>query len=382
MPILSQRVPEGRVEREARFHEDLGRHRRGVLDLAHPVVREGPDDRRGLGIDQALHVVAAVLRRAVVVGAQLVARADLPRHAQQGVLGVVLVHALVAIVGERVGDAVVGVVLAGRREEPELVLHDGTALADREVADVLGAVALGHTQRLQPVGQVVALPLAGAIVGRQAAAEPVAALARDHVERDAAARTVGADATGLVARLLDHRVVVVRLHLAVVLDAVLRHAVDHDAVLLRAQSVRGHVGLLRGAGAADIRQAEVDADDQLRQTLNRAARRQVVHGVAVHRLDVGRAGDVHHRRITGDRDGLFDGADLHLGVDGGGEVRGKDKAFIPDRLEAREREGHGISARPEVDHAVRARSVGRRDLRFLDERVARCLDRYAWQDRA
>ena len=113
----------------------------------------------------------------------------------------------------------------------------------------------------------------GAIASLEVAAEPVAALARNHVQAHAAGRRVGADAGGLVAHLLVHRVVGVALHGAVGLQAVDHHAVDHDGVVGGGHPVRGHVGLLHGARAADVRQVQVDADDELADALDRAAGR-------------------------------------------------------------------------------------------------------------
>ena len=48
--------------------------------------------------------------------------------------------------------------------------------------------------------------------------------------------------------------------------------------------MRGHVGLLHGARAADIRNAERHADNELTDTLNRASGRQRVERLAIENL--------------------------------------------------------------------------------------------------
>ena len=187
--------------------------------------------------------------------------------------------------------------------------------------------------------------LAGPDRVAEVAGEAVAAFARDHVQPHAARRRVGVDAGGLVAHLLAHRLVDVGLHGAVELQAVDRHAVDHDGVVRRRHAVRGHVGLLHRARAADVGQAQVDAGDELADRLNHAAARQVVDRVAIEDLGVHGRRRVDDRRLAGDRDRLGQLADAQVGVDGRRELGREDDALAPDGLEARQREGDDVGAR-------------------------------------
>ena len=121
------------------------------------------------------------------------------------------------------GDALVGrhvAVLADVHEEPQLVLLDRPAEADVEVGDQVHAVAVDESARAQFVGDVVRLPLPGTAAGEERPAEPVAPLPRNHVDPDAAGRDVGAGAARLVRHFGVRGVAEIRLHFAVVHQAV------------------------------------------------------------------------------------------------------------------------------------------------------------------
>src|SRR5439155_24471532 len=92
--------------------------------------------------------------------------------------------------------------VAGRHEEPQLVLLDRTAFGRRHVDDAIGVIARVKPSRHMTRRQIAPLPVAGTIGALEVAAEPVAALARNHVEAYAARRGVGADAGRLIADLL------------------------------------------------------------------------------------------------------------------------------------------------------------------------------------
>src|SRR5205085_3496348 len=132
------------VERIAGLeHHPIG-ERRAPLDAAGGIVRRRPDVRRGLRVVVALHVVRAILAHAVVVSGELVARARLPRDADERVADVVVIVALFAAVEVRVRDAIAGAVVAARGKEPDRVFDNGTAFRAGEIRNVLGAVADGE----------------------------------------------------------------------------------------------------------------------------------------------------------------------------------------------------------------------------------------------
>ena len=89
---------------------------------------------------------------------------------------------------------------------------------------------------------------------------------------------------------------------------------------------------------------------------------------------------------TGDGAGhghrLFERADFHVRVDGGGEVRRQFEAVALEGLKSRQRERDGVGAGTQIDDAVRAFAVGDDRARFFDEHVARRFDRHAGQHRA
>jgi hypothetical protein len=191
----------------------------------------------------------------------------------------------------------------------------------------------------------------------EVAMELVAAFTRNHVEAHATRRGFGADRSALKAHFRVHRVVVVALHRAVGLQAVGLHAIDQHRRVRRAHAVRRHVGLLHRAGAPGVRQAEADADDELRQALDAAAGRNQVHRFAVEHRGLRRRGHVDDRRRAGDRDRFFEGADAELSVQRRGEFRRQHESVAPERLEAGERERHAVGAGSQVGDAIRTVAV-------------------------
>ncbi len=93
-------------------------------------------------------------------------------------------------------------------------------------------------------------------------------------------------------------------------------------------------------------------------------------------------GHVHQRRRAADRDGLLERADLELGVDLSGEVGPQLETITLEGGESRERERHGVQARPQFGQPVLAAIVSDGRANFLDEGRAGGLDGYARQHRA
>ncbi len=146
--------------------------------------------------------------------------------------------------------------------------------------------------------------------------------------------------------------------------------------------MRRHVGLLGAAGAARVGEVEVDADDQLAEALDRLAGRDAVERVTVEHGGVDRALDVDDRRLGRHGDGLFEGADAHVGVDRGREAGRQVDVLAPEGLEAGQREGDDVGARTQVDDLVLARAVAHDGPDFFDENAARRLDRHTGQHAA
>jgi hypothetical protein len=87
------------------------------------------------------------------------------------------------------------------------VFLDGPAERPFDVIEHVDAVGRSQTAFLQAVGQVVALKVLGLIAAEEAAAGPVAAVARNHIQPHAAARHVRRGAAGRVDHFLAHRAV-------------------------------------------------------------------------------------------------------------------------------------------------------------------------------
>jgi hypothetical protein len=86
--------------------------------------------------------------------------------------------------------------------------------------------------------------------------------------------------------------------------------------------------------------------------------------------------------LAGDRDGLFDGAHAHLGVDRRRERPGQLEALPLDGVEPGQGEGNRVGAAAQLLDSVLPRTVTDHGPHLLDERRARCLDRDAGQDGA
>jgi hypothetical protein len=102
-----------------------------------------------------------------VVHGELIARRDLPGEA---------LPPLGAVPELRVRHEVVRGDPAPRGEEPQRILFDRPAESDVDVFDEIDAIALRQAASPQLVGDVVALPLAGAAARKGRTAELVAAL--------------------------------------------------------------------------------------------------------------------------------------------------------------------------------------------------------------
>src|SRR5438046_1389737 len=179
----------------------------GHLDFAGGVKRGGPDARGCRGVDAGNHVRAASLEDSVIVGRQLRVLADLPDDPRLEAVDFLRIDAAFRTrrrrtVGERrarKSDQGVGrerVEMEGARgaEEPHLVLLDRSAEGTFDVPELIDAVGRLQTAGLEVRRQVVGLEALVLIAGEQGAAVPVAAVARDHVQADPAARDVGAGA--------------------------------------------------------------------------------------------------------------------------------------------------------------------------------------------
>ena len=93
---------------------------------------------------------------------------------------------------------------AGREKEPHLVLPDRPAERGFEIGQLLYPVRGLQPASLERVCEIVALEVLVLITGEEAAVEFVAAVSRNHVQPDAAARHVSGRATGGVDHFLAH----------------------------------------------------------------------------------------------------------------------------------------------------------------------------------
>ena len=211
---------------------------------------------------------------------------------------------------EAVRDLLVDLKVPDAAEIPEPVADDGPAVHEVHVVhhrDALGGRHAAGLDLLREALETVALQAVVAAAEPELAALLVAALARDHVDADPAARRLGAHAAGLVHHLLVGQVVVVALDGAVAADAVHVLAVDLDGHLRRAHPVHRHVGLLRRGGQPHLGPVHLDAGDELRRRLQRVAGRDGVENLAVEHLGPRRRLHVDQRRLARDGDRLLEG---------------------------------------------------------------------------
>ena len=175
----------------------------------------------------------------------------------------------------------------------------------------------------------------------------------------------GVDGARLVADFLEHHLVEVALHAAVTLDAVEGHAVDLEGRVAAIRSVNREVAVLHAGGAADIGKGETRARQHARPATECCARSGRRRAPA--RLITSCCTAVC-TSTTGDcarhGDGLFESADLQVGVDRRREVRGQFEPVALDRAEPGQRERDDVDARPEIDDLVL-----RPDRRSSTERV-------------
>src|SRR4030095_976485 len=95
-----------------------------------------------------------------------------------------------------------------------------------------------------------------------------------------------------------------------------------------------------------------------------------------------RALHVDDRAGAGDDDRLFERSDFEVGVDRRDEGSGQFNVFAPERREARQREGDGVGAGPEIFDAVLSRGIGDAGADFFDEYRTRRFDAHPGKDGA
>jgi hypothetical protein len=141
--------------------------------------------------------------------------------------------------------------------------------------------------------------------------------------------------------------------------------------------MRRHVRLLHRAGAAGIRQVQIDSHHELPHSLNAAAGRNQIDRFAIEHGSLGRRRHVDDRRRARDRNGLFERADAELGVQRRGKLRRQLQAITAEGLEPGQCERDRVGARPQIRDAVAAVAVGDGGFDFLDQDIARRFDRHA-----
>ena len=165
------------VAREAAFDQQLAADRRRVLDAVRRVERRIPAHRGRRLVVARVHRRTAHLVNAIVISGQFVARAHLPRQANQTAVLMLRIDSLgtqrSTFPGERclarrntlrrpagnvgVGDRLVDCEQADRSEEPHGVFLERPALSDIGIVVASNPVDRLDAERRKPVGQVIAL---------------------------------------------------------------------------------------------------------------------------------------------------------------------------------------------------------------------------------
>ena len=358
--------------------------------------------RRGADVDARVVVVEPLLDDPVQVGRELVVLGHLPGQSQQPARDAVVVDARPQAVGtvgildrlhvagrrpvlvlvEAVGHRHVDAEPPAAAEEPQLVADDRPAVRDVQVVDVVARLDRRQVAILKPLREVVRLQRAVDVAEVVLPAVGVPALARDHADAHPAGLGLGRDAARLVDHLLRRELVVVVLHRAVAAGAHDELPVDGDRGLPVAHAVHRHVGLLRRGRQPHLRAIHLDARNQLRRRLQVAPGRDGVEHLAVEHLGLADRLHVDHRRLTGDGDRLFEGADRKHRVDDGREAGRQHLLLDQHGRESGQREGDVVGAGAQVDQQVAPRAVGESDPASLDQRRTRRLDGDAGQDAA
>ena len=213
-PFLARVVLIQGLQRDARLEQDAARRRIGPRH-ARQVVRVVPVRPGRLGRDprrprrqQVEHAVAVVLERARADDLVLLGR--LPGDAKADVLrvvvgvrdtarGVRLVEQrrrLLQLVPVHAVDKLLRDAFARRSKEPQAVAFDRTADADPAVAELLERADARRVETAleQVVVDVAHLEVGAGVRERRRPGQRVAAVARNHVDRHAAAVAVGTDA--------------------------------------------------------------------------------------------------------------------------------------------------------------------------------------------
>ena len=318
-----------------------------------------------------------MLEHAIDVRRHLQAWRGLPGEAHGVVLHVLIVEAEATIRIEAVRDNVRVADVAVRTEEPQLVLHDRTAERRVEVVDVLNAVAGRQSLGFELVGEVVALKTVAGVTKEARSAQAVPAFLGNQVDEQASARDLGARRRRLHGDFLRHRVVVVRLRLAVRVGRVHRHAVDRHGVVGRGRPV--HIEpLLRGnARATNILRDDLHAHRERAFRGIGPRRRQRIEHLTPQVHGFLRALHVDDRRRARHGDGLLQRANTHLDVHGRVEVGRKLDAVTLQLRKSLQGEHHLVRPRPEIDDRVAALFVSDHAASPFDEDVARRFNRHS-----
>ena len=133
-------------------------------------------------------------------------------------------------------------------------------------------------------------------------------------------------------------------------------------------------GVVHASHAVRGRRHERRSGDDAGQSRDPARARDGLERLALELLLLLRALDVHDRRLTGHRDGFFHRADAHVAVHRRREVGGQHHLVATERLEATEREGHGVLAGPQIHDAIQPRAVGDGGAHLVDQCRARGFD--------
>ena len=321
-----------------------------------------------------------------LIGAHdLMLRAGLPRQSETVVpvvivgigrptqIGLVQQDAPLGVGVDRRGELVVVValliLLVDRppvpREEPQRIAHDRTAKHARRVIRLFDRGRKAKAPVAQSAIHIVALQARAGQPAEDASRERVASVFGHDVHLDAAGISFGRHAARLDHDFLKREIVEDE-------DGAplqpLTHAVLQRHVVNRATPMNPELrALVEAADTVGARLVQHGTRDHRRILTDTSGRRERIQRGTRQRRLLSNVAGVHHRGGARDGDGFLERSHPQLRIHCRREPRRQLEAFSLDHAEARQREGDGVDAGPQIDDPIQTLAVSDDGAGSVDE---------------